>query len=272
MNSLKSDKKLAVISALTEGCSIRSVSRMTGVHKNTIMKILVEVGQKCEVMMKERMRGIQCEAIECDEIWTFVGKKEGVMKAEERLANPELGNQYTFIALEPKTKLVAAWHVGKRDSLNTHRFIEDLSHRIDGPTQVSTDAWLPYSPAIARFFGNRATYAQITKFYAAENPGAGRYAPPRVSGTQITEVLGIPDYSKVCTSYIERQNLTLRMKIARFHRLTLAFSKKLLNLKAAVALYFWTYNFCLIHGSLRMTPAMSAGITDRIWELKELVG
>lgn len=271
MNVLQTEKKLAVISALTEGCSIRAVSRMTGVHKKTIMKLLVEVGQKCEVMMKERMRGIRCEAIECDEIWTFVGKKEGVMKADERAANPELGNQYTFIALEPKTKLVAAWHVGKRDSLNTHRFIEDLSQRIEGSTQVSTDAWLPYSPAIARFFGNRATYATITKFYASENPGAGRYAPPRVSGTEITEVLGIPDYSKVCTSYVERQNLTLRMKIARFHRLTLAFSKKLVNLKAAVALYFWTYNFCLIHRSIRMTPAMAAGIADRIWDLKELV-
>ncbi len=271
MNVLKADKKLAVISALTEGCSIRSVSRMTGVHKKTIMKILVEVGQKCEAMMKERLHGIRCEAVECDEIWTFVGKKEGVMKADERKTNPELGNQYTFIALEPKTKLVAAWHVGKRDSINTHHFIEDLSQRIGGPTQVSTDAWMPYSPAIARYFGNRATYAQITKFYAAENPGAGRYAPPRVSGTEITEVLGIPDYSKVCTSYVERQNLTMRMKIARFHRLTLAFSKKLMNLKAAVALYFWTYNFCLIHRSIRMTPAMSAGITDRIWELKELI-
>lgn len=272
MNVLKSNKKLAVIAALTEGCSIRSVSRMTGVHKKTIMKLLVEVGQKYEAMMKACMHGIRCEAIECDEIWTFVGKKEGVMKAEERAANPELGNQYTYIALEPKTKLIAAWHVGKRDSPNTHTFIEDLSRRIDGSTQVSTDAWGPYSPAIARYFGNRATYAQITKFYASENPGAGRYAPPRVSGTEIREVLGIPDYSKVCTSYVERQNLTLRMKIARFHRLTLAFSKKLVNLKAAVALYFWTYNFCLIHSSIRMTPAMAAGITDRLWNLKDLVG
>jgi len=271
MNVLKPEKKLAVISALTEGCSIRSVSRMTGVHKKTIMKLLVEIGQKCEQMMKERLHGIRCEAIECDEIWTFVGKKEGVMKAEERRANPEFGDQYTFIALEPTSKLVAAWHVGKRDSINTARFVADLSQRIEGPIQVSTDAWKPYSPAIRRYFGNRATYAQITKFYAAENPGAGRYAPPRVSGTEITEVLGIPDYSKVCTSYVERQNLTLRMKIARFHRLTLAFSRKLANLKAAVALYFWTYNFCLIHRSLRTTPAMAAGITDRIWELGELI-
>jgi IS1 family transposase len=271
MNVLKAEKKLAVIAALTEGCSIRPIVRMTGVNKKTIMKLLVEVGGKCERIMKEKMYGIRCEAAECDEIWSFVGKKEGAMKKEERKANPELGDQYTFIALEPKSKLVAAWHVGKRDTANTMTFIEDLSQRIEGPTQVSTDAWGPYSPAIRQYFGNRATYAQITKFYAAENPGPGRYAPPRVSGTQITEVLGIPDYSKVCTSYVERQNLTLRMKIARFHRLTLAFSKKLLNMKAAVALYFWTYNFCLIHRSIRMTPAMAAGITNRIWELKELV-
>jgi len=193
------------------------------------------------------------------------------MKADERKANPDFGDQYTYIALDPVSKMIPAFHVGKRDSVNTHRFIEDLSRRIDGSTQVSTDAWGPYSPAIARYFGNRATYAQITKFYASENPGAGRYAPPRVSGTEITEVLGIPDYSKVCTSRVERQNLTLRMKIARFHRLTLAFSRKLANLKAAVALYFWSYNFCLIHLSLRMTPAIAAVITYRIWELGELI-
>lgn len=193
------------------------------------------------------------------------------MKTAERKANPEFGDQYTFIALEPVSKVVAAFHVGKRDVPNTHQFIEDLSRRIDGPTQVSTDAWGAYSRAIAQHFGDRATYAQIVKLFAATNPGPGRYAPPRVSGTEITEILGVPDYEKVCTSYVERQNLTLRMKIARFHRLSLAFSRKLVNLKAAVALYFWTYNFCLIHRSLRMTPAMAAGITDRIWELKELV-
>ena len=271
MNVLKAEKKLAVISALTEGCSIRSIVRMTGVHKKTIMKLLVEVGTRCQQMMDERMRGIRCEAVECDEIWTFVGKKEGVMKADERKANPEFGNQYTYIALDPISKVIPAFHVGKRDSINTHQFIEDLSRRIEGATQVSTDAWGPYSPAIARHFGNRANYATITKLYAATNPGPGRYAPPRVSGTEITEVLGVPDYSKVCTSYVERQNLTLRMKIARFHRLTLAFSRKLANLKAAVTLYFWSYNFCLIHRSIRMTPAMAAGITDRIWELDELV-
>ena len=166
--------------------------------------------------------------------------------------------------------MIPAFHVGKRDSVNTHHFIGDLRRRIEGSTQVSTDAWGPYSPAIARYFGNRA-YATITKIYAAQNPGAGRYAPPRVSGSQITEVLGIPDYSKVCTTCVERQNLTLRMRIARFHRLSLAFSKKLTNLKAAVALYFWNYNFCIIHGSIRTTPAMAAGVTGRIWELRELV-
>ena len=271
MNILKPEKKLAVISALTEGCSIRSIVRMTGVHKKTVMKLLVEVGTRCQHMMDEKMRGLRFEAVECDEIWTFIQKKEGVMKADERKANPESGDAYTYIALDPISKVIPAFHVGKRDSVNTHRFIEDLSRRIDGSTQVSTDAWGPYSPAISRYFGNRATYAKIAKFYASQNPGPGRYAPPRVSGTVITEVLGIPDYNKVCTSYVERQNLTLRMKVARFHRLSLAFSRKLANLKAAVALYFWTYNFCLIHRSLRMTPAMAAGITDHIWSLGELI-
>jgi IS1 family transposase len=131
---------------------------------------------------------------------TFVGKKEGAMEVAERKANPERGDQYTYIALDPVSKMIPAFHVGKRDSVNTHHFVEDLSRRIEGSTQVSTDAWGPYSPAIERYFGHCATYATITKFYAAENPGAGRYAPPRVSGSQITEVRGIPDYRKVCTS------------------------------------------------------------------------
>lgn len=198
MNNLNPEKKLAVIAALTEGCSIRSIVRMTGVHKKTIMKLLVEVGTRCQQMMDERMRGLHFEAVECDEIWTFVQKKEGVLKPEERKVHREIGDQYTYIALDPVSKMIPAFHVGKRDSINTHHFIEDLSRRIEGSTQVSTDAWGPYSPAIARYFGNRATYATITKFYAAENPGAGRYAPPRVSGSQISEVLGVPDYTRHC--------------------------------------------------------------------------
>jgi hypothetical protein len=140
MNSLKREKKLAVIAALTEGCSIRSVSRMTGVHKKTIMKLLVEVGARCQKMMDDTMRGLQFDAVECDEIWTFVQKKEGVLKGEERKANPELGDQYTYIALDSVSKMIPAFHVGKRDSVNTHHFIADLSRRIDGSTQVSTDA------------------------------------------------------------------------------------------------------------------------------------
>lgn len=271
MNILKPEKKLAVISALTEGCSICSIVRMTGVHKTTILKLLVETGNRCQKMLDERMRGLRFEAVECDELHTFIQKKEAVLTSTDRMAHPEFGDMYTYVALDPATKVIPSFHVGKRDSVNTHAFIADLSRRIDGSVQVSTDAWGPYSPAIRRFFGNRATYAQIVKLYASTDPGRGRYASPKVAGVEITEVLGIPDYSKVCTSYVERQHLSLRMKVARFHRLTLAFSRKLENLKAAIALYFWTYNFCLIHRSLRMTPAMAAGITDHIWELNELV-
>jgi IS1 family transposase len=192
VNILRPEKKLAVISAFTEGCSIRSIVRMTGVHKKTVMKLLVEIGTKCEQMIKATMYGIRCEAVECDEIWTFVGKKDGMVNADERKAHPELGDQYTYIALDPISKLIPAFHIGKRDSVNTHRFIEDLSHRIDGSTQVSTDAWGPYSPAISRYFGNRATYAQITTFYASQNPGPGRYAPPRVSERRSRKSLAFP--------------------------------------------------------------------------------
>jgi IS1 family transposase len=154
MNNLKPEKKLAVISARTEGCSIRSVSRMTGVQKKTIMKLLVEVGIRCQRMMDETKRGLRFEAVECDEIWTFVQKKEGVLKAEERKANPEIGDQYTYIVLDPVIKMIPAFHVGRRDSVNTHHFIEDPSRRIAGSTKVSTDAWGPYSSAIEHYFGN----------------------------------------------------------------------------------------------------------------------
>ncbi|HYM37029.1 MAG TPA: IS1 family transposase [Nitrospiraceae bacterium] len=271
MNVLKPEKKLAVLMALSEGCSVRSVVRMTGVHKKTILKLLVEVGNRCQTVLDEKMRGIRCEAVECDELWTFITKKERVINATDRKAHPEFGDAYTFIALDPTTKLAITHLVGKRDKTHTDMFVADLSQRIAGSTQISTDGFQAYISTIQRHFGHRATHGEIVKMYASENPGPGRYAPPRVSGVEKLDRWGLPDHRKICTSYVERHNLTLRMKMARFHRLTLAFSRKLENLKAAVALYFWNYNFCMIHRSLRVTPAMAAGITDRVWELSDLV-
>ncbi len=174
------------------------------------------------------------------------------------------------MAFDPDTKAVITFQVGKRDAIQTNRFIADLSRRVTNSFQLSTDGWGPYIGAVNQFFGDRVDYAQIVKVYAAERPGLGRYAPPRVTGVQIQEVLGLPARSKISTSYVERNNLTLRMQLRRFTRLTNAFSRRFENLKTALSLWFWYYNFCRIHGSLRITPAMAAGVTERVWGLEAL--
>lgn len=270
MNVLKPEKKLAVLSALVEGNSVRSISRMTGVHKTTILRLLKEVGDNCVSLLDEQMRGLTCRVIEADEVWSFVRKKQRRLTAEEKL-NPELGDQYAYIALDPDTKLVPVFVVGKRDSATTFRFVQELRNRLVTRIQMSTDAFRPYVEAVESAFGADIDYAQLTKVYEAENPGPGRYSPPKVTGVQVTEIAGRPEPSKICTSYVERNNLTIRMQLRRFTRLTNRFSKKLENLKAALALHFAWYNFCRIHSSLRVTPAMAAGITDRVWEVRELL-
>lgn len=270
MNTLKPEKKVAVLSALVEGCSIRSTSRMTGVHKKTIMKFLHEIGKRCEKILDQRVRAVSCEAVECDEVWTFVRKKERKLTPKER-SNGEDGDQYVYVGFDPDTKLVIAFAVGKRDSDTTDRFVQDLRDRTAGLPQITTDGFRPYLEAVEQAFGNDVHYATLVKSYAADDPGPGRYSPPKVSGMDITTITGQPKRNRVCTSYVERNNLTMRLALKRLNRLTLAFSKKLSALKAAVALNFAYYNFCWIHGSLRITPAMAAGITDHVWSLKELL-
>lgn len=271
MNILKTERKLAIINGLIEGCSARSVSRMTGCHLETVLKVLVETGEKCQRLLDEKIQGLQCEAVEMDEIWAFVQKKQRKLTTEDKLNNPDYGDAYTFVALDPASKLVVSYLVGKRDHAHTDSFVADLSRRVVGQTQLSTDGFPAYVPTIQLHFGLRATHGEIIKQYASENPGRGRYSPPRVTGIQIQDRWGNPDRSKVCTSYVERNNWTMRCSIRRLTRLTNAFSRKLVNLKAAVSLWFAYYNFCRVHGSLRVTPMMQAGLTDRVWDLKELI-
>ncbi|MFQ5827534.1 MAG: IS1 family transposase [Candidatus Methylomirabilia bacterium] len=249
---------------------MRSISRMTGVHKTTILRLLKEVGDNCVRILDERMRSLTCRVIEGDEVWSFVKKKQRRLTAEEKL-NPEFGDQYAYIALDPDTKLVPVFVVGKRDGATTFRFVQQLRHRLANRIQISTDAFRPYVEAVESAFGADIEYAQLTKVYEAENPGPGCYSPPKVTGVQVTEIAGRPEPKKTCTSYVERNNLTIRMQLRRFTRLTNGFSKKLENLKAALAIHFAHYNFCRIHGSLRVTPAMPPGVTDRIWKLEELL-
>ena len=271
MNVLSPDKQLAVLSSLVEGCSIRATSRLTGVHKTTILSLLVDVGARCASLLDRQIRGITCAAVECDEIWTFIAKKERRLTDDDRLLHPDYGDMYTFVAFDPTTKLVPSFVVGKRDGVTTLHFMQDLRQRVVGRVQISTDGFSPYVEAIDRTFGADAGYAQIIKVYEAGEAGSGRYAPPHVVEMIEKIIAGAPAQERICTSYVERNNLTIRMQLRRFTRLTNAFSKKYENLKAALALHFWHYNFCRIHSSIRVTPAMEAGITNRVWDLAELL-
>ncbi len=271
MNILKPHKKLAVISALIEGCSVRSISRMTGVHKTTILKVLVEMGEKCEGLTNKSMRDIACQAVECDEIWSFISKKQGHLSKEEQLTNPSFGDAYTYVALDPDSKAVIAFTLGKRDHATTWEFIKDLSERVTGEPQISTDGFRPYIEPIQQYFGPGAHYATVVKTYNPEPAGRGRYSPPKVTSQHITRISGNPKKSKIGTSFVERNNWTMRTNLRRLTRLSNGFSRKFANLKAALSLWFWYYNFCRIHGTTKTTPAMAAGVTTRLWNLEELL-
>ncbi|MEW6442582.1 MAG: IS1 family transposase [bacterium] len=269
MNKLRSEKQEAVISALVEGASIRSAERMSGVHRDTIMRLMLRIGNACETLMDVAMRDLPCRHIQVDEVWSYVGKKQRHVLSTD---NPnKVGDFWTWVALDSDTKLVPTYKVGKRDSATAHAFIFDLSSRLANRIQISSDALNLYVEAVDAAFGLDVDYAQIVKSYEAEPIGPGRYSPPKVVATEKKYISGSPDLAQVSTSYIERQNLTMRMSMRRLTRLTNGFSKKLENLKAAVAVHFAHYNFIRIHRSLKVTPALEAGVTDRIWTIRDIV-
>jgi IS1 family transposase len=271
-NNLKKEKQLTIISMLVEGNSIRSIERMTGVHRNTIMNLGVRVGEACQKLMNEKIHSVNCEDLQADEIWTFVQKKQRRLTENEKRYSRELGDQYVFVAIDRKTKFVPSFCVGKRDTETAKQFAFDLKSRLNGTRpQLSTDGFDSYVNAIEDAFGADIDYAQLIKVFEAEHPGRGRYSPPKVSDTIQKVITGEPDEDRICTSHVERQNLTMRMQMRRFTRLTNAFSKKFRNLKAAVALHFAHYNYCRVHRSLRVTPAMEIGIADHVWSLDELL-
>lgn len=269
MNKLKREKKAAVISALVEGNSIRSTERMFGVHRDTIMRLGVRVGQACEGLMDETMRDVPCKSVQVDEIWCYVGKKQRHIKPEDD--ERRVGDQWTYVALDTDTKLVPSFLVGKRTAQNTRGFVCDLASRMSGRIQLSSDMLAQYVEAVEAGFGGDVDYGRIVKEYESEPVGAGRYSPPKVTSISKDSVVGNPDESLICTSHVERQNLTMRMSMRRFTRLTNGFSKKLENLQAAVALHFAHYNLVRIHRSLRVTPAMAAGVADRLWSIDDLL-
>ena len=265
-NVLPIEKKIAAISALAEGSSIRSIERMTGIHRDTIMRLGVKVGEACAKLMDESMRDLPCKKIEMDEIWGYVGKKQRRVSDAD---GDNKGDAWTYVAIDPETKAVAAYKVGKRDFETTNRFVDDLSMRMKNRIQLSSDGLKHYAAAVERGFGVDVDYGQIVKVYRT-SPTEGRYSPPQIESVIRNNITGSP--SRISTSMVERQNLTMRMHCRRLTRLTNAFSKKLENFKAAVALHFAYYNFVKVHTSLRMTPAMALGITSKLWTVGDLIG
>ncbi len=269
MNKLNSQKQEMVISALVEGSSVRSTERITGVHRDTILRLMVRVGNACEKYMDQAMMNLKCKKVQVDEIWCYVGKKQRHIKTKD---DPNTcGDFWTWVAIDADSKLVPTYKVGKRNSRMARQFISDLSSRLENRIQLSSDMLKFYVDAVEESFGADIDYGQIVKSYEAEAMGPGRYSPPKVISTEKTVIMGNPDPKHISTSYVERQNLTMRMNMRRFTRLTNGFSKKVENLKAAVALHFAYYNFIRIHRTLRVTPAMEAGIDNRLWTIGNLV-
>lgn len=271
MNKLGTEKRCAVVSALVEGCSIRSTVRMTGVSKNTVTKLLVDLGTVCSDYQDEVLRGLPCQRLQLDEIWSFVGAKAKNVP-EEKQGQFGVGDVWTWTAICADTKLVPSWFVGNRDGASAARFVDDLASRLKYRVQLTTDGHRPYLEAVEGAFGSRVDYAMLVKLYGSDPEGEKRYSPAKCVGCEQHVVSGRPDKDHISTSYVERQNLTMRMKMRRFTRLTNAFSKKVENHVHAISLHFMHYNFARIHQTLKSTPAMRAGVTDRLWKIKDIVG
>jgi len=270
---LSKDKQIAVTAALAEGSSIRSIERMTGIHRDTIMRLGIRVGQGCARLLDQKMRNLNCERIELDEIWGFIGKKVRNLREDD---DPTFGDVWTFCAIDAETKLVPAYKVAsKRNTPNTIEFISDLKSRMNNRIQISSDAMNAYADAIEFVFGQDVDYAQIVKTYGTDESKYStperKYSPSRITASEKIWIQGRPEAKHVSTSYVERLNATSRLHVKRLNRLTLAFSKKLENFEAAVSLHFAAYNLVRTHSTLKMTPAMAAGVERNFWSYGDLV-
>lgn len=269
MNRLTTIQRAQVVRCLCEGNSIRSTVRITGVAKNTVVKLLCEMGCACADYHHRNVRNVVVRRLQCDEIWSFVGAKKKNVTPEQ--AQDGWGDVWTWTAIDADTKLCVTYFVGDRGKHSAFAFMEDCAARINGRVQITTDAHKPYLAAVEKSFGGDADYAQLHKIYGAVEANEARYSPATCIGCDMKTVSGVPDPKHVSTSFVERQNLNMRMGMRRFTRLTNAFSKKVENHGHMVALYFAYYNFCRVHTTLRVTPAMEAGISDHVWTVDELV-
>jgi IS1 family transposase len=270
VNRLSTGERTAIIGALVEGNSIRATCRLTGRDKETVMRLLADVGTPCETYQRGAIRNVASRRIECDEIWAFVGAKAKNVP-EKRKAEYGIGDAYTWVALDADSKLVLTWRVGQRSADDAERFMADLAGRVAGRIQLTTDGYSPYVTAVLLAFGRNVDFAQLVKEYSRTTSHDYRYSPPEIVKSKKHVVFGNPNERDISTSHVERQNLTMRMKMRRMTRLTNAFSKKIDGLDSAVALHFMHYNFCRVHQTVRVTPAMAAGIADHVWSLAEVV-
>ena len=271
MNRLKPEKQKQIIACLVEGNSIRSTSRITGAAKGTVIKLLADIGKVCSEYQDKVLRDLECKKIQCDEIWSFCAMKEKNVP-EDKKGQLGYGDVYTWTAICAESKLVLSWLVGRRDVESATMFINDLADRLKHRVQLTTDGYSPYLTAVEDAFGADIDYSQLIKLYGVEQlEDQRKYSPSKCLGAIKEKVQGNPDPKHISTSFVERQNLTIRMSMRRFTRLTNGFSKKAENLAHAVSLHFMYYNFCRIHQTLQCSPAMAAGVTDTLWEIEDIV-
>lgn len=268
MNKLPIEKRTHIISLLVEGMSMRSVTRITGCSKNTVAKLLVDVGRVCIQFHNEKVVGVAAKRIQCDEIWSFVYSKEKNVPEE---MEGRAGDVWTWTGIDADSKLIVGWLVGDRSAETATVFMKDLAGRLSSRVQLTTDGYKSYLDAIDAAFTGEVDFAQLVKIYGGDNQKERKYSPAQYVGAKKTPISGSPDQKHISTSFVERQNLTMRMHMRRFTRLTNAFSKKIENHNYAIALHFVYYNFCKIHKTLRVTPAMEAGLTKDLMEISHIV-
>ncbi len=268
MNKLPLEKRIQIIQMLCEGSSLRSISRVADVSFNTVLKMVVTAGQACSAYHDAQVKGITSKRVQCDEIWSFCYAKQ---KQAIHLKNPNAGDVWTWTAIDADTKLIISYMVGNRDSDSAILLMDDLRGRLENRVQLTTDGHHAYLDAVEGAFGGNIDYAQLIKIYGPSSEAVkGRYSPAECTGARKTPITGKPDNDHISTSYVERQNLNIRMGMRRFTRLTNAFSKKIENHCYALALYFMFYNFVRIHTTLKVSPAMASGVTNKLWEMKDL--
>lgn len=273
MNKLSIKDRVQILNCISEGMGVNGAARVTGKSKNTVLKLLAEVGTACALYQDRVMNDLHCVRIECDEIWSFVGAKQKNVRTYKE-AHAGFGDCYTFTAIDPDSKLMPCWLVGQRTKQCTEDFMNDLAPRLGNRVQLTTDGWNAYPPAVDLAFAGRVDYAVLNKTYAAGSAtveAKRRYSPPAFVSASKAVVCGNPDMSLVSTSLVERANLSMRMGNRRLTRLTNAFSKKMENHMHAMSFYFMVYNFVKIHGAIKTTPAMEAGVTDFLWSMEDVV-